>query len=45
MAGTAAYWLTRKKNAVIENEEGEEGYKKERHLTPAFSKIKKQVMN
>jgi hypothetical protein len=42
MAGTAAYWLTRKKNAVIENEEG---YKRERHLTPAFSKIRKQVMN
>jgi hypothetical protein len=42
MAGTAAYWLTRKKNTVIENEEG---YQRERHLTPAFSKFKKQVMN
>ena len=39
IAGTAAYWLTRKKNTAAG--EASQFSKKERHLSPVFSQFKK----
>ena len=41
IAGSGAYWLTRRKRNTETEESGELSVKKERHYNPVFSQFKK----